>query len=261
MNENVIRAGAGILAASVIAVSGRRLRALSRSGALASVAVGTAAIAAGWSWGIVLIAYFMASSALSKVGERRKSRVIGAVVEKSGERDATQVFANGGIYAFAAVAHIVSSASIWYAIGTGALAASAADTWATELGTLSGRQPISIATGQSVPAGTSGGITPLGLLASLIGALFVAVVATLAGQPVPFTAVVLGGIAGAVSDSVLGATLQSRRWCDACASETERVVHDCGNPTRHIGGIRGFDNDAVNLACSAVGALVTILLS
>jgi uncharacterized protein (TIGR00297 family) len=251
----------GFLAACVVAFFGNRVRSLSQSGAVASVAVGTAAVAAGWSWGILLIAYFVVSAALSRFRARRKSRVIGAVVEKSGDRDATQVLANGALYAFAALAHVESSSPIWYALGIGALAASAADTWATELGTLSTRQPISIATGRRVTAGTSGGITPVGLLASLLGALFVAAGGALAGWPVPFTAVVLGGLVGALSDSLLGATLQTRRWCDACASETERVVHDCGNPTRRIGGLRGFDNDAVNLVCCAVGALVTLLLS
>jgi uncharacterized protein (TIGR00297 family) len=234
---------------------------LSRSGALASVVVGTAAVGAGWSWGILLIAYFAASSALSKVGEQRKSKVVGAIVEKSGERDATQVFANGGLYALAAIAQIVSSSPIWYAIGAGALAASAADTWATEIGTLSEGRPISVIRGQRVPAGTSGGITLAGSLASLCGALFIAAGAALARWPVPFTAVALGGLAGALSDSLLGATLQARRWCDACASGTERLVHDCGTSTRHIGGVQGFGNDAVNLLCSAVGALITLLLS
>ena len=153
LNEHIVRSGAGILVASVIALLGHRLRSLSWSGALASVVVGTAAVAAGWSWGILLIAYFAASSALSKVGEQRKWKVVGAIVEKSGERDATQVFANGGLYALAAIAQIVSSSPIWYAIGAGALAASAADTWATEIGTLSEERPISVISGQRVPAG------------------------------------------------------------------------------------------------------------
>jgi uncharacterized protein (TIGR00297 family) len=198
---------------------------------------------------------------LSKIGEDRKSKRVAAIVEKFGERDATQVLANGAVYAAAALGHIANNSPIWYALGIGALAASAADTWATEIGTLSARRPVSIVTGLPIPAGTSGGITILGLLASIFGALFIAAGGALARWPIPFTAIVLGGLAGGLSDSLLGATLQTRRWCDVCAKATERVVHDCGNPTRRTGGINHLGNNAVNAICSAVGALITLLLS
>ncbi|MEO8909655.1 MAG: DUF92 domain-containing protein [Gemmatimonadaceae bacterium] len=257
----LLRVISGIVASGIAAISARRLRALSTSGAIAATAVGTAAVAAGWCWAALLISYFIAATALSKLGEKDKGRRVGAIVEKGDERDATQVLANGSLYAMAAVAHAISHAPAWYALGIGALAASAADTWATEIGTLAGKEPVSIASGRRVPAGTSGGITLTGSLAGIGGALFIAAGAALAQWPVTFTAVVLGGMAGALSDSILGATLQSRRWCDACAKPTERMVHDCGNPTRRTGGMRGFDNDVVNAVCSGVGALVTLLLS
>lgn len=237
------------------------MRTLSTSGALAGTVVGAIALAGGWSWGILLVTHFIVASALSRLGGKRKARLIGAVVEKGDRRDAKQVLANGGVYALAAIAHMVSHTGAWYAVGIGALAASAADTWATEIGTLFGRNPRLIVSGQPVPAGTSGGVSLVGTIASLGGALFIAAGAALARWPVPFTAVALGGLAGAMADSLLGATLQTRRWCDVCAKPTERPVHNCGNQTRRTGGLRGFDNDAVNAVCSGVGALVTLLLS
>jgi uncharacterized protein (TIGR00297 family) len=251
----------GLIGAGIFAFAARRMRTLSTSGALAGTVVGAIALAAGWTWGILLVAHFIVASALSRVGERRKARLIGAVVEKGDRRDAKQVLANGGVYSLAAIAYLLSRTNAWYAIGIGALAASAADTWATEIGTLFGRNPRSIVSGQPVPAGTSGGVSLIGTIASLGGALFIAAGAALARWPVPFTAMVLGGLAGAMADSLLGATLQTRRWCDVCAKPTERPVHNCGNRTRRTGGLRGFDNDAVNAVCSGVGALVTLLLS
>ncbi|HYU51351.1 MAG TPA: DUF92 domain-containing protein, partial [Gemmatimonadaceae bacterium] len=118
-----------------------------------------------------------------------------------------------------------------------------------------------IISGKIVRPGTSGGITPLGTAAGLAGALFIGAGVALANWQVPFTATALGGLAGALADSLLGATLQARRWCDLCAESTERLVHSCGNPTRHARGLRGFDNDLVNTVCSAVGAVVALLLS
>jgi uncharacterized protein (TIGR00297 family) len=208
-----------------------------------------------------LISVFVTASALSKLGERKKATLIGPVVQKGDQRDAGQVLANGGIYAMAALGYIVFPSPVWQALGIGALAASAADTWATEVGTLAGGEPISIISGKRVPPGTSGGVTVVGTMAGVGGALFVAVGATPANWPVPFAAVALGGIAGALADSLLGATVQARRWCDVCAKSTERLVHNCGTPTRHAGGVAGFDNDVVNAVCSGVGALVALLLS
>ena len=252
---------AGLIGAAIVALAARRMRALSMSGAVAGTVVGTMAVAAGWSWGILLVAHFIAASALSKVGERRKAELVAPIIEKGDQRDARQVLANGGVYVLFAIGYFLWHSRLWYAVGIGALAASAADTWATEIGTLAGRNPVSIISGRTVPAGTSGGVSLVGTLASVGGALFIAAGAAFARWPVPFTAVVLGGFAGAVADSLLGATLQTRRWCDACAKSTERSVHSCGNPTRRTGGLGGFDNDAVNAVCSGVGALVTLLLS
>jgi uncharacterized protein (TIGR00297 family) len=255
------RAIAGGLLAVVVTFVARRVRTLSTSGAVTSAVVGALAIAAGWSWGFLLLSVFVSASALSKMGEAKKAKRICAVVQKGDERDADQVLANGGIYAIAALGYIVFPSAVWQAVATGALAASAADTWATEVGTLVGGEPVSIISAKRVPPGTSGGVTLLGTLAGAGGALFVAAGATLANWPVPFAAVALGGLAGALADSLLGATLQARRWCDVCSKSTERLVHDCGTPTRHAGGIAGFDNDAVNAVCSGVGALVTLVLS
>lgn len=247
--------------ATSVALGALRTRTLSTSGAIAGIGTGAVAITAGWSWGILLLLLFISASALSRFGERRKADLVYPVVEKRRDRDAGQVLANGGVFLLAALAFLAFPSAAWHAVGIGALAASAADTWATEVGTLSSAKPISITSGQRVPTGTSGGITMLGTLAGLSGAIFMALGATVAGWPVSFAAVLIGGMAGAVSDSVLGATLQTRRWCDRCAESTERLVHSCNTPTMYAGGIRGFNNDVVNAVCSGVGALVCLLLS
>jgi uncharacterized protein (TIGR00297 family) len=251
----------GVVGAAIVAVAARKSRTLSTSGALASAVVGTVSLAAGWNWGMLLLAHFLAVSSLSKIGERRKAARIGPIVEKGYQRDAMQVMANGGVYVLAAFAYVVAPSQVWYAVGIGALAASSADTWATEIGMLAAGAPISITSGRRVAPGTSGGITLLGTLAGVAGALFIAAGAALAMWPVSFAAAALGGVAGSLADSLLGATLQARSYCDVCGALTERAVHTCGAPTRHAGGVRGFDNDAVNAVCSGVGALVALLLS
>ena len=60
-----------------------------------------------------------------------------------------------------------------------ALATVTADTWATELGTLSKNPPRMITTGRVVPVGTSGGISVMDTVVSLSGGLFIGVIAGL----------------------------------------------------------------------------------
>src|SRR5437870_3701993 len=100
MPESVAtRAAAGAALALAIALAARRARALDASGAVAATALGTLAIAAGWTWGALLIAFFITGSALSRWKRDEKARRTGATVEKGGERDAWQVLANGGVFA------------------------------------------------------------------------------------------------------------------------------------------------------------------
>jgi uncharacterized protein (TIGR00297 family) len=256
------RALIGLLAAACVAFAARRARSLSASGAIAAWVVGTLAVAAGWSWGALLILYFVSVSLLSHAGRVEKERRTSSIVEKGGERDATQVFSNGLVFAIGAIGAVLSRDARWMALGVGSLAASAADTWATEIGTLYGGTPRSILTLKRLAPGTSGGVSLLGTFALVAGASFIGVIARLLGWDERLVrAIVLGGIAGAFADSLLGATLQARRWCDTCRLETERIVHDCGTTTRSVRGVPWLDNDMVNLASGAIGGLLAAVLA
>lgn len=257
----ISRALIGVALAIAIAIVARRARSLSASGAVAAAVVGALAVAAGWEWGILLITYFASSSALSRHGRIDKERRTAAIVAKGGERDAVQVAANGLVFALAALAFLMNANAHWFALGAGSLAASAADSWATELGTLYGGSPRSILTWRAVPPGASGGVSTIGTVAAVAGALFVALAAALIGWRSAATAAFVGGVAGMLIDSVLGATLQQRRWCPACQRETERTTHDCGTPTVRRSGLAWLDNDMVNLLSNAAGGLVALALA
>ena len=253
----IARAAAGALVAAAIAAAAWRAGSLSRSGAAAAFFVGTIAIAAGWTWGALLIAYFASSSLLSRAGASLKAQRSGSVVEKAGARDATQVLANGGVFVLAALLEVLHPSVLWLAAGAGALASSAADTWGTEIGMLNKSSPRLITTWRTVPTGTSGGVSAIGLGATVGGALFMSIAAWLVHRNVHVAlAVSLGGLAGALVDSVAGALWQSRRFCARCNRATERLVHDCGTRTERAGGMGWLNNDGVNAACTLVGSLV-----
>ena len=243
-----------------------RQRALTLDGALAAAALGGMVLFRG---GIPaagsLLAFFISSSALSRLGQRRKA-FRPMTQAKGPRRDAWQVLANGGW------------ATLCVALGqrrafVGALAAASADTWATEVGMLGGRQARLITTLRRVAAGTSGGITPEGLAASLGGALVVGLAWSLLGGgrrdsrrrqqswQCDLLVAASAGLGGSLADSVLGATVQALYHCPRCSAETEEPVHrPCGQPTRLVRGYWWITNDTVNalatLAGAAIGGLV-----
>ena len=264
----------GLAFSTFIGAMGYRRGALSSSGVVGAIITGTLIFGlGGWEWGILLVAFFVSSSALSfyRAGEKQG---LAEKFAKGHRRDLGQAMANGGITALLAVLSQLppfpgggKGRVLWFVACAGAMAAVNADTWATELGVLNPRPPRLITTGQRVEVGTSGGVTWLGTAASLGGALLIGILGGLGSlvlrqgwtsAGVLLLAATAGGLVGSLFDSVLGATIQAIYWCDTCQKETERQVHRCGTGTRLSRGWRWLGNDLVNLFASAVGALVAV---
>jgi uncharacterized protein (TIGR00297 family) len=253
-----VQALIGTALAIAVAYAAYRARALTVSGAVAAFIIGAVTFGiGGWQGALVLFAFFIPSTILSRIGKRRKRELVD--VGKQGARDVWQVAANGGIAALA-ILFAPRFGGIMFAAFAGAFAAASADTWGTEIGTLARGTPRSVLTFKPVPTGLSGGITLQGTFAEIIGALAVAAVAT-AVHLAPLLPVAVAGIAGALLDSALGATAQSLRYCPSCARSCETDPHHCGTPTVLRRGFAWFENDAVNFAATCCGALAAILLS
>lgn len=237
---------------------------LTRSGWAAAIVTGTlTAGVGGWEWGILLILFFASSSALSRVGARRKQQFVAEQWEKGDRRDWGQVFANGGLFTLMALIWALTQQELVWAVALGTLATATGDTWATELGVLSRRAPRLITNGRQVRPGTSGGVTLLGSLAALAGAACIGISGLLLGWLFGHTlswwtlpAAIIGGAAGVATDSLLGATVQAMYRCPHCDKETERQVHSCGTPTLSLRGWPWLANDAVNTVASLTGGVI-----
>jgi uncharacterized protein (TIGR00297 family) len=265
----------GLALSAIIAVLAYRRGSLSPSGALGALVVGTLIFGlGGWVWGVVLAVFFISASTLSHFKEREKATVA-EKFEKGHRRDIGQVMANGGLGALIAVlnATVPETAvprELWFYLFIGVMATVTADTWATELGTLSKAPPRLITNGRTVEVGTSGGVSPLGTGVSLLGGLLIGLTAGLLGAVVGLlnwnSAIVIGfigaasGAAGSLIDSLMGATIQQIYYCDTCQKETERRVHRCGTTTRPVRGWSWMNNDLVNLISSLGGGLVAAIL-
>ena len=254
----------GFALAIIVAYLAYRAHSLNQSGAFAATVVGTVVFGlGGLEWAILLLIFFITSSALSRLFKKRKQG-LDEKFSKGHERDAGQVFGNGGLAtAFVLINFLYPESNIGWVGFAASLAAVNADTWATELGVLNPTQPRMITDlRKRVEKGTSGGVSFFGTLASLTGAFFVALPASLfTGDWSLLFVITLAGSFGALSDSLIGATIQAMYYCPTDKKETEKhPLHTCGTETVHIRGWRWLNNDWVNFACSAFGVIVALLI-
>lgn len=245
-------------------------------GGVAGAIIGASILlAGGFTYWIMLMLFFVSSTVASRLGVRRKTQ-LERMHEKGSRRDAVQVVANGGAAAVAVVALRLSGAPVFAFAAAGAFASVNADTWASELGVLSTREPRSVVTWRKLEPGTSGGVSLLGTVAAAAGSLLIAAwfalsvgvgtngagVAAAGGRIAASTALFaawLAGFAGTTADSVLGATAQAL-YRDEDGAITERRQGTRGANER-IRGVPFVTNDVVNLVSSIVAAIVAALFA
>ena len=255
----------GFLLAIIISFLAYKAHSLNKSGAIGAFIVGTIIFGiGGWKWAILLLTFFITSSALSRVFKKKKQN-LDEKFSKGHQRDAGQVFGNGGIATFFAGLNLFypNEPVIWLCFSA-SLAAVNADTWATELGVLNKTPPRMITNlNKIVENGTSGGISLTGTLASLAGSALIALLASLLTSNWSiFLIITLAGLMASLFDSLLGSTVQAMYFCPKENKETEKYpLHTCGTQTIHLRGWKWLNNDLVNFACGLFGVIVVIMFS
>lgn len=261
----------GLILSIIIGLVAYKKQSLTMSGVVGLAIIGTTLfLSGGMVWFVILVAFFISSSLLTLYKFEFK-RFLDDMVAKPGARDIWQALSNGGVSAFSGFVHLFYPKKVIFAAFLGAIAAVNADTWATEIGVLSKSDPVLITTGKRVPPGTSGGVSALGMLATVAGALFIGLIswALISVDPSScgrsdycwiLLVALLGGVTGSLFDSLLGATVQSTYYCEWCQKETERVVHTCGHETKLVKGWKWLSNDWVNFLSSLMGSGVAILV-
>lgn len=255
----VLASGLGLL----IAAAAWKARMLQASGAVATFLLAAIVFGiGGWQWTLPIFTFFILSSFLSKWRKQQKAP-FESMFEKSGNRDAAQVAANGAIVGALALLWHFTGDDRLYLLSLVAVAVVTADTWGTEIGVLARKQPRSVLTGKRVPPGTSGGISLAGTLGGIAGAAVVSLTALpfVPLAPWQIFAIVAFGALGSLFDSLLGATLQAQYRCEICGKHTEKTTH-CEASSHQLGGLTWLRNDAVNLISTilAVALAASLLL-
>ena len=247
------------LAVSAVAY---KLRMLSLSGMVAAAVVGGCIFGfGGISASVLLMLFFLSGSLLSRLNHP----LTPALKRRGDQRNWKQVLCNGAIPAITviiiALRHDLREEITLVFLGS--LATATADTWATEIGTRFGKNFYNIFTLRRTHRGPSGGVSLMGLGASIIGAMMIAAISLIRFSELdPLCGLVLvkvipvitiSGMIGALIDSLIGATLQAKYTLpDGSITEVKSegaVLHS---------GVSFIGNNATNLIATFWGGVIAI---
>ena len=197
-----------------------RQRMLTAKAAVAAFAVSaTVGVLGNLSWLLIILTFVLAAFLTTKFKILDKAGR-GLQEGKKGERGAINVIANSlPAVVVAASSHFFANimpGSYYGVVFITSISAAASDTLASEVGVLD-RGTRLITNMKPVPTGTDGGVSAIGTLAALGGALSIALIGFMAtgwlGDPVPAWSIPLIaflGFMGSNIDSLLGATLERK---------------------------------------------------
>ncbi|MDR3102070.1 MAG: DUF92 domain-containing protein [Methanocalculaceae archaeon] len=188
-----------------------RAKTVDASGVFAAMLFGIILVTvAGVSWFLVVVSFFILGSFFTKYQYAEKV-FLGVEQGKDGRRGYQNAFANALFGVCGAVLFGLTHDEIFVALFLGCIATATADTLASEIG-VTGGTPYLITTFRPVPAGTNGGVTMIGELACLFGAIAISGIAfVLAVSPWYICLIgIAAGFFGTNMDSLIGALIENK---------------------------------------------------
>ncbi len=260
--------GLALLLAVLLGLAGWRMGWLTAGGGASAAILGTLIYGLGGGRAIAPLLVFLVSGSLLSLAARQIAAMKEGGRQPRTARRAAQVWANGGVpLALALVQAWLRTRWPLYRLPAeqmlylASIAAVNADTWATEIGRMSGSVPRSLRSGKPCSAGLSGAVSVAGTLGGVAGAL-----------AIPFSVVRLwplnggqlvlaawAGFLGCWIDSIAGAAVQAQYKNPQTGMLTEEPVHD-GKPNALVHGWRWMNNDMVNVLAGAGGALCAAVM-
>jgi len=231
----------GFLLSSGIAFTAYYKEALDTSGATTAIILGMLVYGyGGFGVYMIFISFFLLSSVIGYFND-----------QPTPTRTMLQVMANGGLATLFIILYATLNQDLFLALFIGSIAISAADTFSSEAGKLSQRQPVSILTLKPMTKGLSGAVTLLGLLAALFAGLFYGFIAMFVLNHNTLALLILiTAFLGSIIDSMLG-LLQGK------FKDDQGQMHDEQIPgSKHVKGFYWLTNDAVNILSNLIGVLL-----
>lgn len=182
-----------------------------------------------------LLLFFIFGSGVSKIANKVKKKF-----DPSTQRNYKQVLSNSLPVSLLTLVSAYTNNPNLLLLGIAVFAGATADTFSSELGTLTNQKVFSPLSGKKVPKGLSGGVTWFGLLAGLIGSVLLSLITLYDYGFKGFIFSTLLGFTNSLIDSVLGITLQ-RKYLD----ENNELTDKGDGPV--VQGLSWMSNNKVNL--------------
>ena len=197
-----------------------------------------------------LVVFFLTSSILSHFDKEN-------IKIKKSNRNISQVYANGGVALFICIINHFYYHDLMYPCFLASAAAANSDTWGTELGKMSNKNPIDIISGHEIAPGTSGGITLIGTIGSILGSFVIGIVGHYFYVSLNLLLlVIISGFLSSIIDSILGSTVQARY-----ISADGLIITEKNKKLFYLfTGSNIINNDIVNLYCTLSGPFIFLLL-
>tara|TARA_Y100000748_G_C15266344_1_gene398873 strand:- start:86 stop:652 length:567 start_codon:yes stop_codon:yes gene_type:complete len=180
------------------------------------------------------------------------------IQSKKSRRTINQVYANGGVALLIFLVSHFFNNDIMPVLILSSVASANADTWGTELGKLSLKQPIDIISRKEIKIGSSGGITIIGTIGSLMGSILIGGLGYFFDLELSvIIAIILAGFSASIIDSIIGSTYQARFICpkNSNISERKKLNHYLYT------GYKNINNDMVNLICTTTSPVILLVYS
>jgi uncharacterized protein (TIGR00297 family) len=249
----------GLLLSLSVAFVAYKKRSLTVSGFITASIVGMLFYVFGtfiaWS---ILIFFFISSSIISKFNKNEK--------EKYG-RDYIQVISNSIVSLFFLTLYYFLHDLTYLVVAVVAIAASTADTWASEIGSLSKGKTYSILTFKAMEKGLSGAVSMLGVVASFLGALVISLMFSALyflteefslNLLTEFSVIItISGFFGSILDSYLGVFLQAK-YKDIKSGKIAEMISNTEQFIL-ISGKKFINNSTVNFIMVLTISVVTYL--
>lgn len=186
--------------------------------------------------GVAMMAIFFILGTLATSCKAATKAALGVAEENSGRRTAGQVLANAGVAAAIGVYiwFIPEQTFIPRLMMAASFSAATADTLSSELGNIYGSRFYNIISFKKDQRGLNGVISIEGSLIGIVGSIVIAAIYSIGfGWDIHFLWIVIAGTMGNLADSILGATVERKRY---------------------------IGNNAVNFLNTLIGAVVAMVL-
>lgn len=230
---------------------------LTLSGSIAAFVLGFIVLGFGHPLFYVLMMSFLFSSLLINKGILRFIPNIKMPEEDHEPRRWINVMANGSLLGVASLLYVRFPSPWVIALGIISMATATADTWASEIGSCSLQTPWTLIKRQPTQTGLSGGVTWLGLYASLFGSMFISLVSLptiiqnfgFSGLSLGlFVLFTLAGVGGSLVDSILGELFQAK--FENASHEIVEIVQQ--STDNLVSGVMWMDNHMVNFLSNII---------